>query len=951
MSLRVKFWIGFALIAGLAVSLAGYGAGALSRTGDLIVRLYDEPLVGVNYARAASATLSDARRLMDQSLPVGSGQSAAAIGSLRRMKSEIAEDLRIVRQRMNDAAVIGALDSAETSVAVWFDNCAMVLVATPGGVVALPMPALIEQQAKSANARLDDLVEQVAANGYAYRARAQGEIRTSSVVLASLCGGIILSSALFVLLLAYTLIRPIRAATRIAEAVAAGNNVDVAVTTRRDEIGRLLNCLAAMQVNLRDRAALATVLLREKEQAAEILGQINLRFDAALNNMSHGLLMCDRESRIVVINRQFCEIAGVDRAGILPNASYRDVLALSVAAGNHPGRTFDEVWAKQSGIFQSRRPTTAVMTNPSGRTIEISVAPLADGGWIAMQADITERRRSEEQIVFLARHDPLTRMPNRVLFHERLDQALAQAERGVGFALLWLDLDGFKAVNDVLGHPVGDSLLRAVADRLRDILRETDTVARFGGDEFAVLQTSVSTPSDVTALARRIVQSISQPYELDGHQVVIGTSIGIALAPGGCGAHPVKLLKDADLALYRAKQSGRGTWRFFELAMDTVARMRRELELDLGGALSAGQFELHYQPLMDSQSRTVSGFEALLRWRHPVRGLVPPGDFITVAEEMGIIVPPAPGCCIRPARRRRPGRTTCAWRSICHRCRCATKRFRVWIADALTQAGLSAGRLELEITELVPLGNDSATLSVLHALHGLGTRVALDDFGTGYSSLSYLRGFPFDTIKIDHSFVSELASRDDCVAIVRAITALGATLQMKTTAEGVETEAQFEFLAAAGCTEVQGYLFSRPVRADALPALIERCRGRRRPRLFRCLSRAASGGRPGPATATSSRKRQCRRPRQRLDQRRKRVRTHRAAEQVTLHLGAPRRCQKFELRFGSTPSAVVFICSVAPSAVIARTIATQSSRLASSLTNERSILIVSNGNPRRYDSD
>lgn len=825
MSLRVKFWIGFALIAGLAVSLAGYGAGALSRTGDLIVRLYDEPLVGVNYARAASATLSDARRLMDQSLPVGSGQSAAAIGSLRRMESEIAEDLRIVRQRMNDAAVIGALDSAETSVAVWFDNCAMVLVATPGGVVALPMPALIEQQAKSANARLDDLVEQVAANGYAYRARAQGEIRTSSVVLASLCGGIILSSALFVLLLAYTLIRPIRAATRIAEAVAAGNNVDVAVTTRRDEIGRLLNCLAAMQVNLRDRAALATVLLREKEQAAEILGQINLRFDAALNNMSHGLLMCDRESRIVVINRQFCEIAGVDRAGILPNASYRDVLALSVAAGNHPGRTFDEVWAEQSGIFQSRRPTTAVMTNPSGRTIEISVAPLADGGWIATQADITERRRSEEQIVFLARHDPLTRLPNRVLFHERLDQALAQAERGVGFALLWLDLDRFKAVNDVLGHPVGDSLLRAVADRLRDILRETDTVARFGGDEFAVLQTSVSTPSDVTVLARRIVQSISQPYELDGHQVVIGTSIGIALAPGGCGAHPVKLLKDADLALYRAKESGRGTWRFFESAMDTVARMRRELELDLGGALSAGQFELHYQPFMDSQSRTVSGFEALLRWRHPVRGLVPPGDFITVAEEMGIIVPLGTWvlhqACAEAATWPDHLRVAVNLSPLQVR----DKALPGVVADALTQAGLSAGRLELEITESVPLGNDSATLSVLHALHGLGTRVALDDFGTGYSSLSYLRGFPFDTIKIDRSFVSELASRDDCVAIVRAITALGATLQMRTTAEGVETEAQFEFLAAAGCTEVQGYLFSRPVRADALPALIERLSG------------------------------------------------------------------------------------------------------------------------------
>ncbi len=262
---------------------------------------------------------------------------------------------------------------------------------------------------------------------------------------------------------------------------------------------------------------------------------------------------------------------------------------------------------------------------------------MSDGGWIATYEDITERRKSDEQIVFLARHDALTKLPNRVLFQERLEQALIQAQRGTGFALLWLDLDRFKAVNDVLGHPIGDSLLCAVAGRLLELLRASDTVARLGGDEFAILQLGVAAPADASVLARRILQVISQTYELDGHQVVVGASIGIALAPAGGSADPVGLMKDADLALYRAKQDGRGTWRFFEPAMDASAKARHQLEQDLRGALASGQLELHYQPMVCSQSRTLTGFETLLRWRHPTRGLVPPGEFISIAEEMGVI--------------------------------------------------------------------------------------------------------------------------------------------------------------------------------------------------------------------------------------------------------------------------------------------------------------------------
>jgi diguanylate cyclase (GGDEF)-like protein len=562
--------------------------------------------------------------------------------------------------------------------------------------------------------------------------------------------------------------------------------------------------------------------LEDKDRTAKALGLINLRFDTALNNMSVGLLMCDSTLRIAVVNHRFCAMLGLDFDSIPPGTSYRDLIALSVAAGNYPGCTVDEVLAARTPVFEARQPAAAIMTIAGGRSIAISYEPMSDGGWIATYEDITERRKSDEQIVFLARHDALTKLPNRVLFQERLEQALTQAERGTGFALLWLDLDRFKAINDVLGHPIGDSLLCAVSGRLQELLRASDTVARLGGDEFAILQVGVAAPADATVLARRILQVISQPYELDGHQVVIDASIGIALAPAGGSAHLVGLMKDADLALYRAKQDGRGTWRFFEPAMDASAKARHQMEQDLRGALALGQLELHYQPMVCSQSRIVAGFETLLRWRHPTRGLVPPGEFISVAEETGIIAQIGAWvlhhACLEAATWPEHLRVAVNLSTVQFRDRTLLGT----VVDSLRTSGIRPRRLELEITESVPLQNDQATLSTLHALRALGIRIALDDFGTGYSSLSYLRSFPFDTIKIDQSFVRELESRDDCVAIVKAIAALCNTMNRNSTAEGIETEEQFAMLAAAGCTEIQGYLISRPVLPGALPALIGR---------------------------------------------------------------------------------------------------------------------------------
>jgi diguanylate cyclase (GGDEF)-like protein len=537
--------------------------------------------------------------------------------------------------------------------------------------------------------------------------------------------------------------------------------------------------------------------------------------------MSHGLLMCDDDARVVVVNRRYCEVYGIDPNAIRRGTSYRDVVALSVAAGNYPGRTVDEMMAERAPTLRLRQPTTAIRSIAGGRTTAISYEPTPDGGWIATHEDITERRRSKEQIVFLARHDALTRLPNRVLFQERLEQALAQMKRGGGFALLWLDFDRFKAVNDTLGHPIGDSLLCAVADRLLGTVRDGDTVARLGGDEFAILQLNVSRLIDVTALARRVVEVVGASYELEGNPVVIGTSVGIALAPE-CGTDPVQLLKSADLALYRAKQDGRGRWRFFEPEMDAVARARGALELGLRSTLALGQFELHYHPLICSRTRSLTGFEALLRWRRDTQALVAPAAFISVAEEIGVIVPIGEWVL----------QQACAMASTWpEHLRVAVnlspRQFRGealvgTVSDALRITGLTPDRLELEITESVPLQDDRATLSVMHRIRALGVRIALDDFGTGYSSLSYLRSFPFDTIKIDRSFISEVQTRDDCAAIVRAIAALGNSLHVNTTAEGVETEGQLEFLAAAGCTELQGYLFGKPVPASTVPEMIER---------------------------------------------------------------------------------------------------------------------------------
>ena len=425
--------------------------------------------------------------------------------------------------------------------------------------------------------------------------------------------------------------------------------------------------------------------------------------------------------------------------------------------------------------------------------------------------DVTEKRRIEARITYMAHHDALTGLPNRILFHERLDEALARVEQDKSrFAVLFLDLDRFKTVNDTLGHPIGDLLLKAAAERLRSCLRDADMVARFGGDEFGILQMGFSHGGEVSALADRIVALMGEPYEIDGQLIVTGASAGIALAPDH-GTSSDLLLKNADLALYQAKEDGRRSYRFFEPKMYFRIQTRRGLELDLRHALSANEFEVHYQPLVGLEGWPVSGFEALLRWRHPVRGMVPPVEFIPVAEEIGLITELGEWvlrqACAEAASW--PGELKVA-------VNLSPVQFKKGnltrvVLSALSGAGLPARRLELEVTETLLLAVGEANLATLRCLRDLGVSISVDDFGTGYSGMSYLRAFPFDRIKIDRSFVAELGESADCVKIVRAITRLATSLGMSITAEGVETPRQLDLLRGEGCNEMQGYLFSRPL--------------------------------------------------------------------------------------------------------------------------------------------
>jgi diguanylate cyclase (GGDEF)-like protein len=564
--------------------------------------------------------------------------------------------------------------------------------------------------------------------------------------------------------------------------------------------------------------ALAAALLDRRAKGE--LGRQQVVLDSALENMSQGLCMFDADGKIMLFNERYA--AMLRRTDIaLIGRFLVDVLREEQAKGQWQGDA-DEFFATLVADAREGR-TTSQVVNRFGRSIRVVNQPMQGGGWVATFEDITEWLEAQAKISHMARHDALTGLPNRVLFHEQLEQGLRRAGSNDQLAVLCLDLDHFKDINDSLGHPIGDALLKEVGRRLKATVGGNDTVARLGGDEFAVVQIGRSEEAAARVLAGRLVEVISAPYEIDDHQIIIGVSIGISLSPQD-GSNPDELLKNADLALYRAKADGRGTYRFFETGMDARAQARRLLEMDLRAALQRNEFEAYYQPIRDVASDRVVAFEALLRWNHPQRGLIAPINFIPLAEETGLIVQLGEfvlhGACADAA----------TWPDdVDVAVNLSPVQFKspnliASVTAALAASGLSARRLELEITESVLLQNSEATLTTLHELRAMGVRISLDDFGTGYSSLSYLRSFPFDKIKIDRSFVSELATREDSMAIIRAVTGLGRSLGIVTTAEGVENDAQLELLRREGCTQAQGYLFSKPRPASDVAIMLNRPR-------------------------------------------------------------------------------------------------------------------------------
>jgi diguanylate cyclase (GGDEF)-like protein len=548
------------------------------------------------------------------------------------------------------------------------------------------------------------------------------------------------------------------------------------------------------------------------------------QFDTALNNMPHGLCMFGADGQLAVINHGFARMLDLPDDKVRGAATASALLDVCVIGGLISTASCKMILSE----IENGQVGNIITADPDilrGRSLSWTVQPMAGGGAVLLLEDITERRNAEARISHLARYDELTGLPNRLNFRDEIERLLAiPREADQLAALLFIDLDQFKQVNDTLGHPSGDQLLCAVANRLRDMLRPEDFVARFGGDEFVVFQQNIRSADEAATLARRIVDQLSERYKIDNHLVEIGASVGIAMGGRDVGADT--LLKNADMALYRAKADGRGTFCFFRDEMAKSVESRRTLELDLRKALANEEFELFFQPLVNLKSGKITTCEALLRWNHPVRGTVSPVDIIPVAEDMGLIID--------------LGR----WilRKACMECMKWPEAVSVAVnfspqqfhqRDVLSEvryalevSGLPANRLEIEITESSLLRNTQLTHDVLSQLRAIGVRISLDDFGTGYSSLSYLHNFPLQKVKIDRSFLEGIDS-DRPLMLLRGVARLSADLGMSVVVEGVETNEQLELLSAEGTvTEAQGYLFSRPVPAVRLRQLLNASHGR-----------------------------------------------------------------------------------------------------------------------------
>ena len=571
-------------------------------------------------------------------------------------------------------------------------------------------------------------------------------------------------------------------------------------------------------LSIRDIIIQALTMTRKEAALAARFSQQANRFDIALNNMSHGLCMLDEQNRLQVWNDRFLELLHLKNAPVRVGMPASQLIRHSIRAGNHKTRSVRKVINDLVQGLQHNR-FDQVQTSPDGdRTIAISRRMMSGGGSVVILEDVTESKRAQEQITHLAKYDDLTGLANRNQFRERINGMLAAMHKGKNhIAIHLIDLDRFKTINDTLGHPIGDKLLKEVASRLKTVIRPGDMITRFGGDEFVVLQVGTERYQDAKWLAQRLARTLKDPFEIDGHRIDIGASIGIAMAPMD-GVDADQLLKKADMALYAAKNGGGGDHRFFALEMEEAAQERRALELDLREALASDQFQLYFQPLVDLRTGRVTTCEALMRWKHPTRGMVPPAVFIPIAEETGLIITLGEWALQRACAE------AANWpKSVKVAVNLSPVQFRdrglaLHVVSALAKSGLPAQRLELEVTERLLLEDSDGTLAAMEQLKNLGVSISLDDFGTGYSSLNYLRKFPFQKIKIDQSFIQGLGEERDAQAIIGAVAGLGASLDKTVVAEGIETEEQMRQVKAHGCHEGQGHLFGAPMSAETIQA-------------------------------------------------------------------------------------------------------------------------------------
>lgn len=870
MSIRYKFFAAFSVVIVLACALAFCGFQSISSAGSLVVRLYDGPLMAINHARSAHATLNEARMLVQRD--VGERVAGDTVARFEALVGGIAEDLQIVRERIKDKDVVSAVELAENRIQEWSEAELSTIKPPAAGLTMVPVAFAIAQKSDRAVAALDDLVNVVAAYGFNYRMEAEEAVAASRMTIVTLAIGLVLIGLIFAAAFAHSMSKPISAAMRIAGRVAAGNFADRIAVRRRDELGRLLQSLAVMQTALKSRADVDRALMASKERLAQMLAALSATNEAIMRAKTRTELF-EMVCEAAVNGGQF---TATSVAIAEPGSDFLRVVAASgpgaeatKAAKVATSAAYPEGRGLTGTAYRTRQPCVSndyladrsrsafhnVVRSTGARSG--AALPLLGRGKVAgvllflsteldaftpelvellqrLAENVSfgienfdradERQRAEEQVKHLATHDGLTDLPNRVMFDEMLSFSIKTAQRHERkAAVLFVDLDRFKIVNDSLGHAEGDRLLIEVADRLRDGVRASDVVARLGGDEFVVLLNEVANHQQATSIAHGLLSLLAKPLELRGLECRVTASIGIAMFPDH-GADEQTLMKHADMAMYLAKQGGKNDVRLFSNEIETQAVDQLAMEASLRRALDENELCLYYQPKLDVATGQIGGVEALLRWNHPTLGLVPPLRFIPLAEQTGLIIPIGrwvmKAACEQNVAWQRQGLPPISVAINVSPRQFSDENLLRDIDDALRVSGMDPRLLQVEITESMVMLNVEKAIGVLDAIRSRGVSLAIDDFGTGYSSMSAMKRFPIDTIKIDRSFVRDLPNNSEDKAIAQAIINMGKALGLTIVAEGVETREQQEFLRAHACDEIQGYVVSKPVPADDIIKLL-----------------------------------------------------------------------------------------------------------------------------------